>query len=229
MKIALITGANRGLGAGLTNILAAKGYKVYAASRTIDPFVVEGAVSVALDVTDDDSIAEVVSQIRREDGHLDLLINNAGLNKDTATSNQKELVSKLSELDRDMLLEMFNVNAVSPLMVTKACIEIMTEPDAFVVNIASDRASFSDDGGETANYGYRASKVALRMETQALLTDLPDNVSAFSVHPGSVLTDMNPEGDISPEESAASIVGILDSWKSALNGQFLQRDGRIYE
>ena len=100
----------------------------------------------------------------------------------------------------------------------------MTEANSFLINISSERASFENKNTH-ANYGYRASKVALNMITQCLLFDLPQNVSTFAVHPGWVKTDLNPSGVLSPEESARSILHILDTWDSSMNGAYLDTDG----
>ncbi len=229
MKTALVTGANRGLGLGFTEVLASRGHTVYAGMRRTDGFRASSPniKAIELDIQDDTSIQKAAETIRSEVGSLDLLVNSAGVNKDTATSNHKELVSKLDSLDREALLLMFNVNSVSPLLVTKYMVPIMTTQHCFIINVSSQRASFSDEN-ESANYGYRATKVALNMFTAASLSDLPKNVQTFAVHPGSVKTDMNPWGEISPQESATSILAILDKWQPEKNGKFLNYDGTDY-
>ena len=229
MKTALVTGANRGLGLGFADVLASKGYTVYAGMRHTDGFKSDSLniKTIELDVQNDVSIQSVVETIRSEAGSLDLLVNNAGVNKDTATGNRKEIVTQLSSLSREALLLMFNVNSVSPLLVMKYMVPIMTSKDSFIINISSQRASFSDKN-ESANYGYRASKVALNMFTIASLFDLPKNVQTFAVHPGSVKTDMNPWGKSSAHESATSILCILDNWQPEKNGKFLNYDGADY-
>lgn len=228
MKAALVTGANRGLGLGLVKVLVSKGYTVFAGMRTVDGFTpIANVYPITLDVANDETIQNVAETINAQAGKLDLLINNAGLNKDTATDGHKELVSNLPDLDRAALLNMFNINSVSPLIITKYLAPLMTSDQCFIINISSQRASFSDPN-TSANYGYRATKVALNMFTLASLFDLPQNIQTFAVHPGSVLTDMNEHGTISPEESATRILAILDNWDAKKNGRFLDNDGSLY-
>lgn len=228
MKIALVTGANRGLGLGFAEVLALKGYVVYAGMRSTVGFksLAENITPILLDVSDDNSIQKAAASIRSEGKSLDLIINNAGLNKDTATSGHKELVTQLSDLDRDALMRMFAVNTISPLMVMKYMAPLMTSQGS-IINISSQRASFADENSN-ANYGYRASKVALNMFTFCSLHDLPSNIQTFAVHPGNVKTDMNPRGELSPQESARSILHILDNWQPTMNGNFLNYDGIEY-
>lgn len=229
MKTALVTGANRGLGLGFAEVLASKGYVVYDGMREVAGFQppAPNIKPITLDVHDDASIQKAAAAIRADTDTLDLLINSAGLNKDTATSGHKELVTQLDSLDRDALLLMFNINAVGPVMVMKYMVPIMTNPNAFIINISSQRASFSDEN-ESANYGYRASKVALNMFTLASLHDLPQHIQTFAVHPGSVKTDMNPHGTMTPQESASRILSIMDNWQPDMNGAFLNHDGSRY-
>lgn len=229
MKIAFVTGSGRGLGKGFVDVLVTKGYFVYAGVRDASKFSNNEHVTyISVDVSNDENIAQAKDQITKEQGKLHLLINNAGLNKDSATGGQIEKVTKLNSLDRALLQEMFAINTVSPLMIIKSMVSLMTEPESFIINISSNRASFSDTTNTVANYGYRASKVALNMITQALLYDLPQNVSTFAVHPGFVKTDMNPQGILPPAEAAAQILSITEAWNPERNGKYLNNDGSLF-
>lgn len=227
MKIALVTGANRGIGKALVEELEAKGYFVFAGMRnpSKSPFMSNHIAPVALDVLNDASI-EAAAKVIANEGSLNILINNAGTNADTTPGGKKEHLTVLSEVSREALLRMFDINTVGPLMVAKYFVPLMTD-DSFIINISSDRASFENEN-TNANYGYRASKVALNMFTQCLLFDLPKNVSTFAVHPGWVKTDLNPNGVISPTESAQKILHILDAWKPTMNGGYLDTDGSVF-
>jgi NAD(P)-dependent dehydrogenase (short-subunit alcohol dehydrogenase family) len=124
---------------------------------------------------------------------------------------------------------MLNTNAVSPLMITKAFLGMLTSDPSFVINVSSDRASYHDKLSNThANYGYRASKAALNMYTFCSTWDLPNNVKTFAVHPGNMKTDMNPTGIDNPNDQTKSILQILDNWEDSLNGKFLNYDGNLY-
>lgn len=233
MKTAFITGAGRGLGKGFVEYFLDQDFKVFAGVRNpaANSNVLKkhkNLIVVPLDVIKDNSIAKAVELISADTDHLDYLVNNAGVNKDTVTNNHKELVCNLSNLDRKLLLEMVNINAISPTIVLQKCQNLLTKDPSFVVNISSNRASFSDDTSTSGNYGYRASKVALNMMTIASLFDLPANVKTFAVHPGDVKTDMNPEGDQVPKNQAENIIAITLNWKDKYNGKFLRYDGTLY-
>ena len=111
----------------------------------------------------------------------------------------------------------------------KHCLPLLNGKPSFVINISSGRASFKDEfENSTANYGYRGSKAALSMYTFCSTTDLPENVQTFSVHPGDVHTDMNPEGNQTPVEQAEKIIAITENWQEAYNGKFMRWDGTYY-
>lgn len=229
-KIALVTGASRGLGRGFVQVLTKNGYLVYAGARQplASSHDTDQVKHIQLDVQDDTSIARALARIRHDHGHLDLLINNAGVNRTSAAPDQPAKADALAQLDRATLQLMFDINATSPIMVTQAAVPLMTNPGSFIINISSDRASFATVGAG-GNYGYHASKIALNMFTRCLLADLPSNISVFAVHPGWVHTDMSPQGPIEPTDAASRVLGILKSWRPELNGQFLNNDGSLHE
>lgn len=231
MKAAFITGANRGLGYGFVEYLLAEGWMVFGGTRTLNNELPkhENLVWVECDVTSDDSLDRAVEAVRAKTNTLSILINNAGTNKDTISQGDKNLVSKLGSLDRKALLGMFNVNTVSPIIVTQKFVPLLKDEESFVINISSSRASFHEGHiGSTANYGYAASKVALNMMTFCSEIELPHTVRTFAVHPGSVLTDMNSAGPSRPIDQARKILSITENWKDELNGKFLNYDGIPY-
>lgn len=229
MKAAFITGAVRGLGKGFVQVFLEQGFLVFAGVRNASSSFLKhkNLRIIPLDVSSDESITNAIKIVSREADHLDYLVNNAGLNKDTATNGHKELVCNLSSLDRETLLKMFDVNTVSPMMVLKACLPLLAKAKSFVINISSNRASLLDVN-DNGNYGYRASKAALNIMTLSSLFDLPKNVKTFAIHPGSVKTDMNPTGRNSPHEQAQKIIAITNRWRKTYNGKFLRIDGTIY-
>lgn len=231
MKTALVTGAGRGLGKGFVEYFLDNNFIVFAGVRTSSTHSLKKHKNlkiIQLDVSSDQSIENALNIVSKETGHLNYLVNNAGLNKDTATNNNKEIVSNLPKLDRKVLLEMFNINAISPMMVLKKFLTLLVNNPSFVVNISSNRASYADKTNTSANYGYRTSKIALNMMTLASLFDLPKNIKTFAVHPGDVKTDMNPEGYQSPRKQAEKIIAITLNWKDENNGKFLKADGSPY-
>jgi NAD(P)-dependent dehydrogenase (short-subunit alcohol dehydrogenase family) len=234
MKAIFITGANRGLGKGFVEYSLNKGYRVFAGVRNILDFDEKltsnhNLTLIPVDITDEVSITNAFLLVKKETEHLDFLVNNAGNNKDSATNNNKDIVCKLSQLDRNVLLDMFNVNSISPMMVLKQFLPLLQGKPSFVINISSARSSNKDENQNTnGNYGYRASKAALNLMTVASLFDLPPNVRTFAVHPGSVKTDMNPTGTDLPIDQASKIIEITNNWKDEFNGKFLRYDGTIY-
>jgi NAD(P)-dependent dehydrogenase (short-subunit alcohol dehydrogenase family) len=234
MKTAFITGANRGLGKGFAEYLLSKEYKVLVGVRNPSLYDSQlktnhNLVIIPLDVTDDESINKAFQIAKEQTDHLDLLINNAGTNKDSATNNRKELVCKLSQLDRISLHKMFDVNSISPMMVLKQFLPLLNQSNCYVINLSSARSSYKDENENTSgNYGYRASKAALNLMTLGSLFDLPPNVKTFAVHPGSPKTDMNPIGTDLPVDQARRVIDITNNWKDEFNGKFLRYDGTLY-
>lgn len=231
MKYALVTGASRGLGAGFVEYLSTHGYFVFAGVRKISPQLISSDTVeyVPCDVSDDAQIAACVNLISQKTVHLDLLVNNVGVNGHTATSGHKELVSNLGTLYRQSLLAMFDLNAVAPLLMTQAFLPLLASGPSFVLNISSSRASYHDEyADEVANYGYDASKAALNMFTYRSLVDLPKNIRTVAVDPGDVESGMNPEGEQKPLDQAAKIMAIVDNWRDEYNGRFLRWSGEYY-
>ncbi len=230
MKSVFITGANRGLGLGFAEYFLNNNYLVFAGTREVtdDLLKKDNLIWIKCDVTDDSSIKNVVEEIKSRSENISFLINNAGTNKDTIPEGDKDLVSKLGSLDRKALINMFNINSVSPIIFVQSFLPILTN-DCFIINISSARASFSDGhAGSTANYGYASSKVALNMMTFCSEMELPNNVKTFAVNPGGVNTDMNPDGLRKPIEVAEQIINITKNWKQEFNGKFLNYDGAFY-
>lgn len=233
MRTALITGGGRGLGKGFVDYLLTNDYLVFAGVRNpkkSDLPTHKNLRVISLDVASDESISHAVDTIAAEINHLDVLVNNAGINKDSATNNHKELVCELPKLKRELILSMFNINAVSPMMTVQRCLPLLKEAEkSFIINISSDRASYHDENkNSTGNYGYRASKIALNMMTFCSVFDLPTTVQTFAVHPGSVKTHMNPAGNSEPYEQAEKIIAITKNWNPDFNGKFLRFDGTLY-
>ncbi len=231
-KAVLITGANRGLGLGFVKYFLEVGYKVFAGTRNTESFPDLKSANlfiIKLDMSNDDSIKEAIKEISMNTNQLDFLINNAGVNKDSV-ADDKSLVSDLENLDRQILLKMFDINSISPAILTKYALPLLQRSKlGYVINISSCRASFKDEHvNSSANYGYRASKAALNMMTFASIHDLPENIRTFSVHPGNVKSDMNPWGETEPVEAAKQIIQITGNWKDDYNGNFLRFSGEEY-
>lgn len=231
MKTAFITGANRGIGFGFVRYLLDQGYKVFTGTRKLENMKLkhENLHPVRIDISDDDSISNAVENVSENTDIIDLLVNNAGMNKDSATNGQKDKVCVLSELDRESLNRMFDVNATSQILVTKAFVKLLKGKPSFVINISSGRASIKDEyPNSSANYGYCASKAALNRLVARSIVDLGDDVKTFAVHPGGVKTDMNPRGTHDAYEQAGRMIDITKNWHEEFNGMFLRFNGMFY-
>ena len=241
-KIALVTGGNRGLGLGFVNVLMKKGYHVIATCR--EPQKSNELASlqssgtalslIDLDIADSESVGTLGENLRGLGiEQIDMLINNAGINSKSASSND-QASRFLAELDENVLLHMFDVNAVAPILVTRALLPFLANSsDPVIAFVSSQRASFNDpEPSDKPNYGYAGSKVALNMFVKELAKELDSEADGkyriFSVHPGSVETDMNQQGVMTPVESAAKIVGFAENFDLKNTGKFFNYDGNLF-
>ncbi|MGE6781799.1 SDR family oxidoreductase [Ensifer adhaerens] len=215
----LITGASRGLGAELARLYAEDGWRVIACRR--GPVASEGSVDrLVLDVADPTSIEALGQSLQGV--AIDLLINNAAVRGDTGG---------LATLEVDDFLQVMRVNALGPLLVTRALLPNLRAGEGRVVANISSRAgslaegTLDDDDGD---YAYRCSKAALNMATVKLAQDLQgDGISVVSLHPGWVQTDMGgSEAVVSVAASAAGLKAIIDSTGLAASGSFRAYDGQ---
>lgn len=204
-KIALITGANKGIGYEIARQLGKLGYVVLVGSRdkkrgqaATDRLKAEGvdAHLQLLDVTHHPSIVRARDFIQNEYGHLDVLVNNAGIAHDK--------VLKPSEVPIDTIREVFEPNFFGVIAVTQALLPLLRKSGAGrIVNLSSSLGSLTTLSDPTAFegdfrlLGYGASKTALNMFTVQLAHELRDtSVKVNSAHPGWIKTDMG--GDEAP-------------------------------
>lgn len=238
-KIVLVTGANRGLGFGFVQELLKKDAIVIATCRNPETSTelqdlksgnTKKLFLYKLDISDDSSIDLFIEEFSKNFQNLDILINNAGVNSSTLSPQDPGKLKELAKLDRNLLLQMFNINTVSPIILVKKLLSFLEKAnEALVVNISSMRASFQDKN-DKANYAYSSSKVALNMMTRDLTFDLnPYKIKCFCIEPGWVKTDMNKGiGEIKPQESAKKILEVIENFQEAKNGKFLGLNGDLY-
>jgi NAD(P)-dependent dehydrogenase (short-subunit alcohol dehydrogenase family) len=216
----LITGANRGIGLELVRRLKGRGDRVIGTARNPGKAKELAALAdevVELDVTDRKQIARLSKSVGR-DG-LDVLINNAGV--------ASRRTGKLETLDEDEFEEVFRVNALAPMLVTRALLPALRAGRRkIVMNISSQLASIANNTGGSS-YAYRASKSALNQLNRCLHNELsPEGFVCLAVHPGWVRTDMGgPEAHLSVEESVAGLLGVLDAAGPRTSGGFWNYDG----
>lgn len=221
MKTALVTGANRGIGLELTLQLLDSGYNVHATYRSSKGGLEEiqnSALNIhQMDVRNKEEISAVIKSI----SSLDLLINNAGIGDGHWQS--------ISEIDMEHALEVLNVNAVSPVLVTQQVLPILSNRSTIVM-ISSLMGSIGDcQSGRS--YAYRASKSALNMFSMAMKNELDGmGSSLLIIHPGWVETDMGgPNAPLSTDESVRGIMRRITEQNMSMSGRFVQFDGTPIE
>jgi NAD(P)-dependent dehydrogenase (short-subunit alcohol dehydrogenase family) len=234
MNIALITGANKGLGFETALRLGQQDWTVYLGCR--DPERGHQAAAtlkeagadarpVALDVTDDASVAAAVEAVAAEVDHLDTLVNNAGI-----VGTRKPV---LETLPADFLA-CFGVNLLGPVRVTRACLGLLgAAPVPRVVMVSSGMGSLTvttdPDRLESTVNGlvYPSSKAALNMITTQYAKALP-GWKINAVDPGYTATDLNAHhGTQTVTEGARAIVAMATVGPDGPTGGFFDRAGRV--
>jgi len=219
--VALVTGANRGIGLAVVKGLAGRGFRVFLGARR--PQAGEEAVrslevdaqtagSLFLDVADAASIREAAAQFGRQAGRLDVLINNAGVLLDEEKS--------VLELSGETLLKTFLVNTIGPLRVAQAFWPLLKKSRRpRLINVSSRAGQLSSMG--TYAPAYSVSKAALNAVTRQLSAAFPQ-AAVNSVCPGWVRTDMGgASAPRSVEEGADSILWLAAEAPQELTGQFI--------
>ncbi len=218
--IALITGANKGIGFATARNLAARGVTVLLGARDADRGrAAEKALAssggdaryVPLDVTDVTSAAEAAAWIGSEYGQLDVLVNNAGI----ARGDGRGLPS---ETTLETLREVFETNVFGVVVVTNAMLPLLRRaPAPRIVNVSSEVgsiASMTDPDSPLwvmgASVPYPASKTALNMVTAMYAKELRDTPAKVNAaNPGYCATDLNGHSGFRSPEQGAEIVAHL--------------------
>jgi NAD(P)-dependent dehydrogenase (short-subunit alcohol dehydrogenase family) len=225
MAVALITGANRGIGLALVKAYAGRRDKVFAAiRRTSDRTELDAFVEtqrkwvevIEMDVSDPADIGKVRRKLEAEP--IDVLVNNAGVmgpDHQTAT-----------DMDYDGLAETLSVNSIAPLRVSNAFLPNVKAAKGKIIALSSQMGSMQS--ASTDSLAYRVSKAALNRLMRGLATELkPQGIPVLIVHPGWVKTEMGGEGaTLSPEESAAQLLKLIDKLDLASTGRFLAWNGK---
>jgi NAD(P)-dependent dehydrogenase (short-subunit alcohol dehydrogenase family) len=209
--VAVVTGAYRGLGLETARQLAAMGYRVVltarrdAEGRAAAEKLAAGGLDVRfvrLDVTAVESIRELGDLLKRDYGHIDALVNNAGIFPDPGPGQPG---SRIFEADLETIRSAFETNTLAALRLCQQLIPLM-EGRGCVVNVSSGMGQLSDMNGCCP--GYRLSKTALNAVTRIFADELQGtNIRINSVCPGWVRTDMGgPNATLSLEEGARGIV-----------------------
>jgi NAD(P)-dependent dehydrogenase (short-subunit alcohol dehydrogenase family) len=225
-RIALVTGANRGIGLEVVRQLAQRGMTVILGARDLEKGeeaaerLTNERLSVfarRLDVTDHDSINCLAAEVEREFGRVDVLINNAGIHYDNW--------QRATNASMDTAHEAMETNLFGAWRVAQAFVPLVRKSkQGRIVNVSSEAGSLTGIGAGTP--AYSVSKAALNAFTRVLAAELKDTgILVNAVCPGWVATDMGGTGGRPIEEGAASVVWAATLQDVDTTGGFW-RDGK---
>lgn len=242
--VALVTGANKGIGLQIAKDLAARGFTVLVGSRNLPRG--EGAAkdigaaahAVQLDVTDQASIAAAAERIRKDFGRLDVLVNNAGISHTGKPGRALEELVKSgrpSVASLDEVRAIFETNLFGVIAVTQAMLPLLREaPAARIVNVSSSTGSLARNSDPAnprrAMFGaYSWSKTALNAVTIAFAAELESaGIKVNAACPGFTATDLNNfEGTRTVEQGAREPVRLALLDASGPTGTYSSDEGPI--
>jgi NAD(P)-dependent dehydrogenase (short-subunit alcohol dehydrogenase family) len=244
-RIALVTGANQGVGLQVAKELVAKGHIVLLCSRDLAKGEVaaakigQGAIAVQLDVTDQVSITAAAEFINRQFGRLDLLINNAAISntrKGNLSLQEFAKISKASNISLDEMRPVWETNVFGVLAIYQAMLPLMRESsDARIVNVSSGVGSLALNADPSFPYraffspGYSASKTALNAITLAMMVELESTgIKVNLVSPAFTSTALNGfEGTESIEDGSREVVRVALYGPEEPSGTFTRWENEI--
>jgi NAD(P)-dependent dehydrogenase (short-subunit alcohol dehydrogenase family) len=225
-RIALVTGANQGVGLQVAKELVANGVTVLVGSRNFErgeaaaKEVGPGAIPLQLDVTDRVSIAAAAERIRKEFGRLDLLVQNAAVSntrKGSLSLQEYVKISRPSNASIDEVRAVWETNVFGVLAVYQAMLPLLRQSsDARIVNVSSGVGSLSDNANPAFPYHamfgpvYPASKTALNAITLAMMIELESTgIKVNLVSPAFTKTNLNGyAGTESVEDGSREVVRV---------------------
>ncbi|MBI3596722.1 MAG: SDR family oxidoreductase [Nitrospirae bacterium] len=221
-RIAIVTGANRGIGTEVVRQLAEKKWKVIltardeAQGRKACEDLAGRGLDVQfhrLDVTDPENIHRLAQDLKADPGRLDVLVNNAGVLMDEDRGSDRITIETLRRT--------MEANFFGPFQLSQALLPLLNRSDdARIVNVSSGLGQLSDGGGGYP--AYSISKAALNMMTVQLAEDLKGRVKVNSVCPGWVRTEMGGPGATRSVEKGAESIVWLATDPMIPNGKFIR-------
>ncbi len=222
-RVALITGANKGIGYEIARQLGEKGFHVLVGARkteagkqAVASLQKSGASAefVEIDVSNHASIQRAAEAVAAQFDHLDALVNNAAIMED------KENIATMPE---ELLLRTLQTNTFGPAMVTQAFLPLLKKnPGASVINMSSGLGQLNDMGDTYP--AYSISKTSLNAVTRQFAAVLRDTgITVNSVCPGWVKTDMGgPNAPRTVQQGADTVTWLVTEAPRDLTGQFLR-------
>jgi NAD(P)-dependent dehydrogenase (short-subunit alcohol dehydrogenase family) len=214
MKIAVVTGANRGIGLQLSKDLIAKNYHVVMGTRKVEEckdamkdFKSSSYTPLFVDVQDNKSVEAFVAEIKAKFKNIDLIINNAAVYLDQFET--------LYDQDIAIVEKTIQTNLMGYFYVVRHLVELMQQNGGDIINISSGAAYISSMHQGTG--AYRISKFAVNGMSMILADELKEfNINVYPVCPGWVKTDMGGSGaDLSVEEASEGILKVLSGDKES--------------
>lgn len=236
-KIALVTGANKGIGKEIARQLGQAGFTVLAGSRdpvrgefAVKELVAEGldVVGLHLEVTDEQSVRAAAERVAAEYGRLDVLVNNAAI--------IPEGDDAVSRIGAAVLRSAFETNVLGLVRVTQAFLPLLHQAEAArIVNLSTSLASFEQVGDPESRMstvltlGYNASKAAVNMVTVMLANELRGTgILVNAADPGNCATDMGGwTAARTPAQGAAVAVRLATLGPDGPTGQVYAEEGRL--
>ena len=226
-KIAVVTGANKGIGFAIAHGLAKEGFHVFVGARDTErgeeaakKIRAEGlsAQFMTIDVDDEESIVSAAREIAAEWEGIDVLVNNAAINLDEGR--------KITEVPLQVFEDTFKTNVWGVLLMTQAFWPLLNHSaGGRVINVSSGAGRLFDMGNEMPSYSM--SKTALNALTRQFAGAGEGKISVNSICPGWVKTDMGGENAKRTPDQGAAIVIKLATMENPPTGKYLNDDGEI--
>lgn len=244
-RIALVTGANQGVGLQVAKELVAAGHTVLLGSRdlakgeALAKEIGDGAIALQIDVTDQASITAAAAFVQKEFGYLDLLVNNAAIsntNKGDLSLQEYAKISLASNIPLDEVRTIWETNVFGVLAVYQAMLPLLRESaQPRIVNVSSGVGSLTVNSDLNYPYrrnfspGYSASKTALNAVTFAMMVELENtNIKVNLVSPAFTSTALNGfAGTESVEDGSREVVRVALFGPNDPSGTFTRWENEL--
>jgi NAD(P)-dependent dehydrogenase (short-subunit alcohol dehydrogenase family) len=231
-RIALVTGANKGIGLEAARQLGGHDFTILLAARNASSGVAAAeqlrgagidAHAITLDVTDQASVERAAKQVADTWGRVDVLVNNAGVAPEFASGTPP------SKLSLETLRETYETNVFGVVAVTNQFLPLLRKAaPSRIINVSSALGSLGAWSGGSNILAYNSSKTALNGVTLAYARELgPEGIAVVAISPGWVRTDMGSQAAPRSVEEGAKIITKVSTMATPPNGKFINDEGEI--